>query len=92
MRVAPSLPAHHTGGDVFNLGAGEITVLILLGIIFLGPNTLPDLVQKIRGSSSRLERADDDTRRQPWTWSDRLLVTGVVLLTSLTITLATVGR
>jgi sec-independent protein translocase protein TatB len=60
---------------VFNLGMGEITVILLLAIIFLGPKKLPDLasglgkiIRDIRKATSDVknEIALDDTFRKPF--------------------------
>ena len=60
---------------MFNLGAGEITVIVLLALIFLGPKKLPDLatglgklIREIRKATSDVknEIAIDDTFRKPF--------------------------
>jgi sec-independent protein translocase protein TatB len=60
---------------VFNLGMGEITVILLLALIFLGPAKLPDLaaglgkiIKEIRKATSDVknEIALDDTFRKPF--------------------------
>jgi sec-independent protein translocase protein TatB len=60
---------------VFNLGAGEITVILLLALIFLGPKKLPDLatglgklIREIRKATSDVknEITLDDTFRKPF--------------------------
>jgi len=60
---------------VFNLGMGEITVILLLALIFLGPKKLPDLaaglgklIREIRKATSDVknEIALDDTFRKPF--------------------------
>jgi TatA/E family protein of Tat protein translocase len=60
---------------VFNLGMGEITVILLLALIFLGPKKLPDLasglgkiIRDIRKATSDVknEIALDDTFRKPF--------------------------
>jgi sec-independent protein translocase protein TatB len=60
---------------VFNLGMGEITVILLLALIFLGPSKLPDLaaglgklIKEIRKATSDVknEIALDDTFRKPF--------------------------
>jgi hypothetical protein len=63
---------------VFNLGAGEITVLVLLGLILLGPRTLPELLDLFRGDDWRSDREARTTRRK-WSRSDWLVV-GIVLI------------
>ena len=56
---------------MFNLGAGEITVLVLFVLIFLGPKKLPDLASGL-ASLVRARRTASDAPR--WSWSDWLLV------------------
>jgi sec-independent protein translocase protein TatB len=60
---------------VFNLGMGEITVILLLALIFLGPSKLPDLaaglgklIREIRKATSDVknEIALDDSFRKPF--------------------------
>jgi sec-independent protein translocase protein TatB len=60
---------------VFNLGMGEITVILLLALIFLGPKKLPELatglgklIRDIRKATSDVknEIALDDTFRKPF--------------------------
>ncbi|HVU52935.1 MAG TPA: twin-arginine translocase TatA/TatE family subunit [Polyangia bacterium] len=60
---------------MFNLGMGEITVILLLALIFLGPSKLPDLaaglgklIKEIRKATSDVknEIALDDTFRKPF--------------------------
>jgi sec-independent protein translocase protein TatB len=60
---------------VFNLGAVEITVILLLALIFLGPKKLPDLasglgklIREIRKATSDVknEITLDDTFRKPF--------------------------
>ena len=60
---------------MFNLGAGEITVILLLALIFLGPKKLPDLasglgklIREIRKATSDVknEITLDDTFRKPF--------------------------
>jgi hypothetical protein len=68
----------HTDG-VFNLGAGEVTVLCLLAVIFLGPSKLPDLGERL-GEIVR-------TRGEPrWSWSDWLLVCAAALTFTVSLT------
>jgi sec-independent protein translocase protein TatB len=60
---------------VFNLGAGEITVILVLALIFLGPKKLPDLatglgklIREIRKATSdvKSEITLDDSFRKPF--------------------------
>jgi sec-independent protein translocase protein TatB len=60
---------------MFNLGMGEITVILLLALIFLGPGKLPDLaaglgkiIKEIRKATSDVknEIALDDSFRKPF--------------------------
>ena len=60
---------------MFNLGAGEITVILLLALIFLGPSKLPELatslgklIREIRKVTSDVknEITLDDTFRKPF--------------------------
>jgi len=57
---------------VFNLGVGEITVLVLLGLIFVGPKKLPDLASGLAALVRVRRMPAPDARR--WSWSDWLLV------------------
>ena len=50
---------------------GEITVLVLLGLIFLGPKKLPELGAGL-ADLVRARRTASDAPR--WSWSDWLLV------------------
>ena len=76
--IAPraSRPYHRKGvGAMFNLGHGEITILVLLGVMFFGPRRLPEL---FRGTPLVLQRA---ARRLPdWSTQEWLLVVTPVLL------------
>jgi hypothetical protein len=56
---------------VFNVGAGEITVLCLLALILLGPSKRPALAQLVRPRAAR--------RAPRWSWSDWLLVSAAAL-------------
>jgi hypothetical protein len=77
-RSAASKACAKSGGDpghndvVFNLGAGEITVLVLLGLIFVGPKKLPDLASGLADLVRARRRPAGAARR--WSWSDWLLV------------------
>src|SRR6476660_1694998 len=60
---------------MFNLGMGEITVILLLALIFLGPSKLPELatglgklIRQIRKATSDVknEIVLDDTFRKPF--------------------------
>jgi sec-independent protein translocase protein TatB len=60
---------------VFNLGAGEIVVILLLALIFIGPSKLPDLatglgklIREIRKATSDVknEITIDDSFRKPF--------------------------
>ena len=60
---------------MFNLGAGEITVILVLALIFLGPKKLPDLatglgklIREIRKATSdvKSEITLDDSFRKPF--------------------------
>ena len=60
---------------MFNLGAGEITVILVLALIFLGPKKLPDLatglgklIREIRKATSDVknEITLDDSFRKPF--------------------------
>ncbi len=64
---------------MFNLGAGEVTVLCLLAVIFLGPSKVPDLGERL-GEIVR-------TRAEPrWSLSDWLLVCAAVLACTVALT------
>jgi hypothetical protein len=70
---------------VFNLGPGEVVVLSLLGILFLGPTSVPDLAARARASGSG---------RIPgrWSWSDWLLVGAAVASAAIALRLSVVWR
>jgi Sec-independent protein translocase protein TatA len=76
---------------VFNLGAGELTVLFLLAVIFLGPHKLPDLAQLL---GDRLQEARANVRprrptsRDEWSRADWLLVGAVLATGSLALAFA----
>jgi hypothetical protein len=69
---------------VFNLGGGEIVVLALLGLIFLGPQTLPDLWQTMR---ARLDRSLEAPPPRSWARLEWLPVGGILLLGTLALAL-----
>jgi hypothetical protein len=73
---------------VFNLGGGEIVVLAVLGLIFLGPEKLPELWQTMRARFARFDRSVEAP--PPWTWArhEWLLVGGILLLGTLALSLA----
>lgn len=49
--------------DVFsNVGWGEILVLLLLGLILIGPERLPELVKDVRALAFAARRAIEDAR------------------------------
>ena len=56
---------------MFNLGTGEIVVLILLGLILLGPSKLPNLAEGLSHRTVRVEPR--------WSWSDWLLACAAVI-------------
>lgn len=62
---------------VFGLGPGEIMLLVLLGVIFLGPSKLPDLAQRLR---SRVQGDLGLTPAPSWKPHEWLLVIGVLVL------------
>ena len=61
---------------MFNLGMGEITVILLLALIFLGPSKLPDLaaglgklIREIRKATSDVKNEialDDTSKVEAW--------------------------
>jgi hypothetical protein len=64
---------------VFNFGPGEVAVLMLLGILFLGPKGRPGFAARVRDVEPRpllLRRA----WRRRWTFSDWLLVCAAIAL------------
>jgi hypothetical protein len=84
---------------VFNLGLGEVTVIALLLLIFLGPATLPDLAQAFRrdlngrrGPRHADPRFADRRFAEPGRWrlSDWLLVAAVTVLAGMALALADV--
>ena len=48
---------------MFGLGAGEIVVILLLGLIVLGPQKLPGLMKQVARMMGELRRVSDDMRR-----------------------------
>jgi hypothetical protein len=80
---------------VFNLGVGEITVILLLGLIFFGPNTLSDLsagFARVRGSNRRPVRERRPAPPEPLSRSEWFLVGAVAVLASLSLALAGARR
>jgi hypothetical protein len=76
---------------VFNLGPGEVTVLVLLGLIFFGPKRLPEIGEGLREQVWRLrERTRNDPRRQ-WTWSDWFAASVALVVGSFALALALVA-
>jgi Sec-independent protein translocase protein TatA len=73
---------------VFNLGLGEVTVLVLLAIIFLGPARLPDLSRALVRTTRGRRRREAQDDAPPWTWSDWLLVGAVAVLAIAALALA----
>jgi hypothetical protein len=66
---------------MFNLGLGEITVLVLLAVIFLGPAKLPDLAKGLRKQMRRrgfVQPAHEVAPLSRLDWA--LLITGFALL------------
>ncbi len=49
---------------MFNLGAGEITVILLLALIFLGPKKLPDLASGLGKLIREIRKATSDVKDQ----------------------------
>ncbi|HVV53625.1 MAG TPA: twin-arginine translocase TatA/TatE family subunit, partial [Polyangia bacterium] len=49
---------------MFNLGAGEITVILLLALIFLGPKQLPDLATKLGKVIRDIRKAASDVKNE----------------------------
>lgn len=49
---------------MFNLGAGEITVILLLALIFLGPKKLPDLASGLGKLIREIRKATSDVKNQ----------------------------
>jgi len=69
---------------VFNLGVGEIVLLVLLGLIFLGPSKLPQLGGGLRDSMERFREQHEGMQRMhprlrrierpSWSFSDWMLI------------------
>jgi hypothetical protein len=68
---------------VFNLGMGEITVLLLLGLIFFGPSTLPELLARLREGRRPSDADRPSETRRPWSRSDWQLLAAAVALAGL---------
>ena len=49
---------------MFNLGAGEITVILLLALIFLGPKKLPDLASGLGKLIREIRKATSDVKNE----------------------------
>jgi Sec-independent protein translocase protein TatA len=49
---------------VFNLGMGEITVILLLALIFLGPSKLPDLAAGLGKLIKEIRKATSDVKNE----------------------------
>ncbi|MCY4524616.1 MAG: twin-arginine translocase TatA/TatE family subunit [Halobacteriovoraceae bacterium] len=45
---------------MFGLGAGEIAIIGLLALIFIGPKKLPDLARSLGRGFREFQRAKDD--------------------------------
>ena len=70
---------------------GEVTVLLLLGLIFLGPKTLPELGRGLREQAWTLRGETRVASRPSWSRSDWVVVIVALLLGSLALALAIVG-
>jgi hypothetical protein len=80
---------------VFNLGLGEVTVLLLLAVIFFGSGKLSDLGSSFARVRSNAWRPGRERRRQapePWGRSEWFLVGAVLTLASLSVALAGARR
>ena len=69
---------------VFNLGVGEIAVLVTLAVIFLGVLKLPDLVPLVRPASTPVSSR--------WSGSDWVLVLAALVAGAVALSLLTVPR
>ena len=69
---------------MFNLGAGEVTVLLLVGLILFGPKTLSELADGLREGVRRLDQGDRLPRRG-WRLSDWLLASAALIFGSLAV-------
>jgi sec-independent protein translocase protein TatB len=49
---------------VFNLGAGEITVILVLALLFIGPKQLPDLAAKLGKVIRDIRKATSDIKNE----------------------------
>jgi hypothetical protein len=67
---------------VFNLGFDELTVLLTLAVIFLGPGKLPDLVALVRPPSTPVASR---WSRTEWVLVIAALVTSAVALALLSV-------
>ncbi len=47
---------------MFNLGGGEILIVLVLTLIFLGPEKLPDIATKLGRLVNQVRRAVDDVK------------------------------
>jgi hypothetical protein len=67
---------------MFNLGAGEITLLVVFTLIIIGPKRLPDLGEGLRA------RLSTPTRSR-WAWSDWALLIAACAFGAVALTLLT---
>ena len=68
---------------MFNLGPGEVTVLLLLALIFLGPQKLPDLAQLLGQRRQEVRwnaRTPRPRAREPWSRARWLLIGAALAL------------
>jgi hypothetical protein len=77
---------------VFGLGHGEVILLIVLAVIFLGPVELPPLWARFRNDDRSPDREQRAHTRESWSRSEWLLIGAVMVLGSLAIALTITGR
>ena len=63
-RGDPSAGPHVKVSDVFNLGMGEITVILLLALIFLGPKKLPELASGLGRMIRQIRKTTADVKNE----------------------------
>jgi hypothetical protein len=79
------VPRAGQNSGVFNLGAGELVMLGLLGLIFFGPKRLPDASEGLREAIENLRERRIMAPR--WSWSDWMLVGAALLSTAVALAL-----
>lgn len=72
---------------MFNFGPGEIAILVLLGLLFLGPKRLPYIGEGLREQVRSFQHGAPLDPAQRWTRSDWVAVGGTLLVGSFALAL-----